>query len=596
MTQMTYTEIGKPVIDPAMLDLFVYNEQGLWLDPSDLSTLFQDTAGTTPVTAPGQTVALALDKRLGLRRGPELVSNGDFSNGPAGYVEALNGTISYANATMLATGTTGNTGVYRDVAVVAGRPYQVSWRQVSGSNNRINIYNGASFASSLYNNGVGDTITGTRSVIVLPTATVLRIYIHTAPGFTAEFDNVSVRDLEGNHLIQPVALSRPTLGRHPVGGRRNLLTYTEDLLSSRWSKLQVSVVLSGMPLPSGVAAAFKLTETTSDSTHSTFQQFSFVAGVEYTIWTRAKFDGRHLQLIPPTAALAGGYANFDLQTGVKGPFGGSGLTSEMIPESDGWHLCSITFTATGSTTGSPTFLLVPSPESTRLQPYTGDGVSGVYLGGPQIEVGDRTPYQRVTSDWDVTEAGKRDCWYLGFDGVDDFMSSIANLDLTASDKLTIWAGLEKLSDTPTGIFFETSPSVLSASYPGSAGWVIPSVSGATSAGFNVRGSAAICGRTGSWSPAPARAVLSSAYDIAGAIQADEVFPRINGVIPTLVSVGLPSGTGDFGNYKSYLGRRGEGGLSFNGRMYGLIVRGKSATSAQINFVEQILAYNTGITI
>ena len=34
----------------------------LWLDPSDMSTLFQDAAGTVPVTAPGQPVGLILDK------------------------------------------------------------------------------------------------------------------------------------------------------------------------------------------------------------------------------------------------------------------------------------------------------------------------------------------------------------------------------------------------------------------------------------------------------------------------------------------------------------------------------------------------------
>jgi hypothetical protein len=42
--------------------LFANNEPGVWYDPSDLATLFQDTAGTTPVTTPGQTVALMLDK------------------------------------------------------------------------------------------------------------------------------------------------------------------------------------------------------------------------------------------------------------------------------------------------------------------------------------------------------------------------------------------------------------------------------------------------------------------------------------------------------------------------------------------------------
>ena len=44
------------------LDLFASGEQGAWYDPSDLSTMFQDSAGTTPVTADGQPVGKILDK------------------------------------------------------------------------------------------------------------------------------------------------------------------------------------------------------------------------------------------------------------------------------------------------------------------------------------------------------------------------------------------------------------------------------------------------------------------------------------------------------------------------------------------------------
>jgi len=44
------------------LDLFADGEIGVWYDPSDFSTLFQDSAGTIPVTAVGQTVGKILDK------------------------------------------------------------------------------------------------------------------------------------------------------------------------------------------------------------------------------------------------------------------------------------------------------------------------------------------------------------------------------------------------------------------------------------------------------------------------------------------------------------------------------------------------------
>lgn len=46
--------------DPATL--FAAGEKGWWYDPSDLSTLFQDAAGTTPVTATGQPVGRMNDK------------------------------------------------------------------------------------------------------------------------------------------------------------------------------------------------------------------------------------------------------------------------------------------------------------------------------------------------------------------------------------------------------------------------------------------------------------------------------------------------------------------------------------------------------
>jgi len=43
-------------------DLFFLGEQGAYYSPNDLSTLFQDAAGTTPVTVDGDPVGLAVDK------------------------------------------------------------------------------------------------------------------------------------------------------------------------------------------------------------------------------------------------------------------------------------------------------------------------------------------------------------------------------------------------------------------------------------------------------------------------------------------------------------------------------------------------------
>lgn len=51
---------GTPIWTPA--SLFAGGEQGGWYDPSDLATMFQDAAGTIPVTAVGQPVGRINDK------------------------------------------------------------------------------------------------------------------------------------------------------------------------------------------------------------------------------------------------------------------------------------------------------------------------------------------------------------------------------------------------------------------------------------------------------------------------------------------------------------------------------------------------------
>ncbi|MBI1179114.1 MAG: hypothetical protein GC201_01050 [Alphaproteobacteria bacterium] len=54
------TMSGISVFDPSAL--FTGSEEGGWYDPSDLTTLFQDSAGTVPVAADGDPVGKMLDK------------------------------------------------------------------------------------------------------------------------------------------------------------------------------------------------------------------------------------------------------------------------------------------------------------------------------------------------------------------------------------------------------------------------------------------------------------------------------------------------------------------------------------------------------
>lgn len=53
---------GANLIGTRIAELFAGGVPGVWFDPSDLSTLFQDAAGTLPVTGVEQPVGLMLDK------------------------------------------------------------------------------------------------------------------------------------------------------------------------------------------------------------------------------------------------------------------------------------------------------------------------------------------------------------------------------------------------------------------------------------------------------------------------------------------------------------------------------------------------------
>lgn len=62
ITQLAVRQLGEQIPQFSPADLFQFGENGAWYDPSDLSTLYQDAAGTIPVTATGQPVGLVLDK------------------------------------------------------------------------------------------------------------------------------------------------------------------------------------------------------------------------------------------------------------------------------------------------------------------------------------------------------------------------------------------------------------------------------------------------------------------------------------------------------------------------------------------------------
>ena len=183
--------------------LFLSGEQGAWYDPSDLSTLFQDAAGTIPVTGTGQPVGLMLDKRLGLVRGAELAS------GLTPFSDA-SGTTTHTESAITTTGSLG--GVTLPLTVG-------NWYALSAT--------GGTSATELSINTANLAINPTARTVIRTTigdcvflADKPFLYIRQSGEGTGTVNSLSLRELPGNHATQATAASRPIF--RDVGGLRYL--------------------------------------------------------------------------------------------------------------------------------------------------------------------------------------------------------------------------------------------------------------------------------------------------------------------------------------------------------------------------------------
>jgi len=211
--------------------LFEGGIAGAWYGPSYLSTLFQDSAGTTPVTTAGQPVGLMLDKSKGLVRGPELVTNGDFTTDTdwLGISGGTNLTIAGGQATF--TISANNRGAFQIADYAAGTWLEIMFDLVSVSAGDVEfigksvddgISGGTAFSLSA-------SSSGSYKAIVLTISNVNSIAIrNTYSGSTTVIDNVSVRELLGNHAAQATAAARPT---YQTGPARATLDKVDDRLS-----------------------------------------------------------------------------------------------------------------------------------------------------------------------------------------------------------------------------------------------------------------------------------------------------------------------------------------------------------------------------
>ena len=179
--------------------------------------------------------------------------------------------------------------------------------------------------------------------------------------------------------------------------RTNFLTYSVDL-TQQWATERSSITSNTTTAPDGTTTATTLTENTSNNSHliSGYTAIPQTGNGTHTFSVFAKAKERSVVALSTNQAIGThAVATFDLQQGIVSQSGGTNngttdyVDSSIVYIGNGWYRCSLTYEIGGGVGQWPVIQIVDTPtytyDSVGRRSYQGDGTSGVYIWGVQIE-------------------------------------------------------------------------------------------------------------------------------------------------------------------------------------------------------------------
>jgi hypothetical protein len=184
-------------------------------------------------------------------------------------------------------------------------------------------------------------------------------------------------DLAG--VVVPFAANSPRVTSRGIlieSAGTNLVPRSQEFDNASWTKGGASISANATTAPDGTTTADLLTENTSTGDHRAFQSVTVPNATACCFSVYLKPNGR--SLVQLTFAGVGDVV-FNISTGaVSTTLNGSG---EMTAAANGWYRCVLKFT-TATTSYNAQVRLVSTGTTSS---YTGDGASGVYVWGAQVE-------------------------------------------------------------------------------------------------------------------------------------------------------------------------------------------------------------------
>ena len=211
----------------------------------------------------------------------------------------------------------------------------------------------------------------------------------SSPSLSLDFANVKKLDPR-------VTFARATTGAYYDGqtvakAEENLLLRSQEFDNSAWVKVGSSVTVDSTTAPDGTTTADKLVESNITEVHTVYQTIGLPSAI-YTFSWYAKAGGRSWV---HTRGSLSPQTYFDVTNGVLGTVP-LGTIATITSVGDGWYKCSVTTTVAISNVQ----IAVGSADNTDST--TGDGVSGVYIWGAQLEQRDTVTAYTPTTTQPIT--------------------------------------------------------------------------------------------------------------------------------------------------------------------------------------------------